>query len=174
MTVSWGLILKMSTFRVKKNKNNPYVVMNKVFLNDKSLSFKAKGLLAYLLSKPDDWVVYEAELSKASKDGRDSVRAGLKELMGAGYLHRYRERDEKGQLRQMVCDVYEVPTKIPAGTDSAGNEADDLAEEAKLIYGIFSKSGAPGDLTPEILEEIKQGLEEDRKRKEKDRWKVYA
>ena len=32
--------------RVAKNKDNPYVMMNKAGLNDSRLSFKAKGILA--------------------------------------------------------------------------------------------------------------------------------
>ncbi len=39
--------------RVKKCQNN-FVMMDKTFLEDTRLSFKAKGILAYLLSKPDN------------------------------------------------------------------------------------------------------------------------
>lgn len=42
--------------RVKKRPSN-FVMMDKTFLEDDRLSYKAKGLLAYLLSKPDDWKV---------------------------------------------------------------------------------------------------------------------
>ena len=47
----------LSTFRIKKNKENPYVMLHKHFLTDKNLSWRDKGILAYLLSKPDDWIV---------------------------------------------------------------------------------------------------------------------
>ena len=43
----------MSTFRVNKNVN--YTVMSNHHLQDKRLSLKAKGLLSYMLSLPDDW-----------------------------------------------------------------------------------------------------------------------
>lgn len=39
--------------RVEKHTKN-FVVINKKFLEDKRISFKAKGILTYLLSKPDN------------------------------------------------------------------------------------------------------------------------
>lgn len=86
----------MAVFRVKKDKENPYVMLNKEFLNDDKLSWKAKGVLAYLLSLPDDWQIYESEVVKHSKDGKDSLKSAIKELMANGYLEREQTRDEKG------------------------------------------------------------------------------
>jgi predicted transcriptional regulator len=97
--------------RVKKNKENPYVMMNKHGLTNPNLSWKAKGILAYLLSLPDDWQIYETELVKHAKDGRDSLKKGLQELIDAGYIYRERIRNEKGQLKGYDYLVYEVPNQ---------------------------------------------------------------
>lgn len=43
----------MSIMRVEKNKD--YTIMNRTALNDKRLSWKAKGTMAYMLSMPDDF-----------------------------------------------------------------------------------------------------------------------
>lgn len=43
----------MAIFKIEKNKN--YTVMSNYHLRDKSLSLKAKGLLSYMLSLPEDW-----------------------------------------------------------------------------------------------------------------------
>ena len=43
----------MAIFRIEKTKN--YTVMSNYHLKDKRLSFKAKGLLSYMLSLPDCW-----------------------------------------------------------------------------------------------------------------------
>ena len=99
-------------YRVIKDKENPYVMLNKHFLNDAELSFRAKGLLAYLLSKPNDWQVYQSQLETASRDGRKGIRSAVKELLDAGYIARQRQRDEKGQLRESVYNVYELPPGI--------------------------------------------------------------
>ena len=100
-----------SMFRIVKNKDNPYVMLNKEPLNDERLSWKAKGILAYLLSLPDDWQIYEEEVQRHSKDGLDSLNTGIKELIENGYIERLRSRDEKGRLRGYEYSVHEVSTK---------------------------------------------------------------
>lgn len=67
-----------------------YTVIANAALRDGRLSWKARGMLAYLLSKPDDWTVVQAELETAGPEGRAAVRAGLAELERAGYLTRDR------------------------------------------------------------------------------------
>lgn len=74
----------MSIFRVEKTKN--YTVMSNYHLRDKNLSFKAKGLLSYMLSRPDDWDFSLKSLCTASKDNISSIRSALKELQERRYL----------------------------------------------------------------------------------------
>ena len=62
----------MAVFRVYKESGN-FVTVHKSFIHDDNLSWKAKGILLYLLSRPDDWRIYETELNKHSSDGRDSL-----------------------------------------------------------------------------------------------------
>lgn len=97
-----------STFiRSKKDSDNPYVIINKKALNDTRLSLKAKGLMAILLSLPDDWEIYETELVKRSADGKSSLNSGIKELMKFGYLERTVKRNKKGQFKGYKYVVYE-------------------------------------------------------------------
>ena len=98
-------------FRVKKNKNNPFVQMYKQPINNENLSFKAKGILAYLLSKPDDWQVYEVDLQNHATDGKTSISNGIKELIDAGYIERSIKRNDKGHFNGYDYRVYEVPTE---------------------------------------------------------------
>ncbi|MCB2300434.1 helix-turn-helix domain-containing protein [Clostridium tagluense] len=98
----------MATIRVQKNKD--YSVISNVGLNDSSLSFKAKGILAYLLSKPDDWTCQVQDLSKNATDGRDSVYAGLKELRGNGYLIK-RPIKVNGKVSEWEEILFETPNE---------------------------------------------------------------
>ena len=102
--------MSKSIFRVQKDKENPYVMINKQFVNDATLTMKAKGLLTFLLSLPDDWKVYEDEIVKHFKDGKASVRSAIKELISTGYIERERIRNSIGQLNGYNYYVYEVPT----------------------------------------------------------------
>lgn len=73
--------------RVEKIRN--FTTIDNGYLNDEELSFKAKGILTYLLSLPDDWVVHIEQIVTKSKDGIASFRTGLSELIDKGYLKRY-------------------------------------------------------------------------------------
>ncbi|MEB9416002.1 DnaD domain protein [Bacillus cereus] len=101
----------MATFRVNKDKN--YTTINNTGLKDKRLSWKAKGILAYILTLPDDWVFYREELSRHAKDGLDSLRAGMKELKEYGYLKRFPVRDDKNKIIKWETIIYEVPQNDP-------------------------------------------------------------
>lgn len=103
----------MATYRVVKDKDNPYLMMNKYGLQDKNLSWKAKGILAYLLSLPDDWQIYETEITEHSSDGIKATRSGIKELIDAGYIQRERLRNDEGKFSGYEYRVYEVPTESP-------------------------------------------------------------
>ena len=97
----------MGIFRVKKDNN--YSVINNTGLKDKRLSWKAKGILAYILTLPDDWVFYREELSQHAKDGINSLRAGMKELKEYGYIKRFPIKDAKNKIVRWETIIYEIP-----------------------------------------------------------------
>jgi len=94
--------------RVKKDRDNPYVMINKSFVNDKTLTFKAKGILIYLLSKPDNWRVMVCDLINSSIDGETAVRNGIKELITAGYIEKKITRTNKGRFEKFEYIIYET------------------------------------------------------------------
>jgi hypothetical protein len=98
----------MSIIRTRK-RDNPFVQIDKTSLEDVSMSWKAKGLLAFLLSRPDDWQIYVTDLIKRAKDGRDAVLAGIKELEQFGYITRKRVKGERGRFDGWEYEVYEYP-----------------------------------------------------------------
>lgn len=114
--------------RIKKRKN-PFVQIDKTCLDDVSLSWKAKGLHAYLISKPDDWVVRLTQLCKASTEGRDAMRTGITELEKAGYIKKGEkpEHDEKGRLIGCAWYVYELPQPKSDYPNSAEPQSDNTA-----------------------------------------------
>ncbi len=98
--------------RVRKRPSN-FVMMDKSFLEDTRLSYKAKGILAYLLSKPDNWKVIIGNLVNYSTDGKASVYAGLKELKECGYYEKTPVRNEQGtRITRWESTVYEVPLSL--------------------------------------------------------------
>lgn len=75
---------------IKKFKLNFTQVPN-VVLKDKRLSLKAKGLYAYLFSKPDGWHFNPKIIIKEIKEGRDAFYAAMKELVDCGYVCRHQQ-----------------------------------------------------------------------------------
>ena len=104
-----------SIIRVQKNKDNPYAMIDKRIFSDSQLSWKSKGLLSYLLSRPDNWKIMIADLVKQSSDGRDSVYSGIKELISARYIAR-NELREKGKFARYEYFVFEEPHDITIST----------------------------------------------------------
>lgn len=91
-----------------EKKKNPYVMIDNRPINDRELSFGARGLLAYLLSKPDDWKVQMSDLVNGP-DGASKVRGYLKELQKHGYAKLHRQRDEKGHVLGSEWIIREMP-----------------------------------------------------------------
>ena len=88
-----------------------YTVMNITCLQDPNMSMKAKGLYAYLMSLPEDWVLHQTELKRHFKDGRDSIRTAVNELIENGYVTKVDTRNELGQIVDCTYTVYEEPRK---------------------------------------------------------------
>ena len=91
----------------------PYTQIANMVLNDPLLSFRAKGVLVYLLSKPPDWKAIEADIVKHTAEGRHAVRTAIKELLDVGYLKREQYRADDGTFHGTVYFA----------TDSPGDES---------------------------------------------------
>ena len=84
---------KTEFMRVEKTKN--YSVISNEFIRRKDLSWKAKGILTYILTLPDDWVININEIMTHATEGEKAFRSGWKELKDAGYVNRYPVRDKE-------------------------------------------------------------------------------
>jgi len=97
----------MAIVRAKRPVNHFTIISNEV-LRDSRLSFKARGLLACILSRPDNWRTTADSLAKESKEGRTAILSGLQELKDIGYMIQTKHRDEKGKWA-WESTVYDKP-----------------------------------------------------------------
>lgn len=74
-----------------RKESIPFTQVANSVLSDPNLSAKAKGLYAYLYSKPDDWDFSLHRIVLEMADGKRAIASGLRELEEAGYLTRTRE-----------------------------------------------------------------------------------
>ena len=104
-----GSKMDKSIIRTVKNAENPFVMIDRRIFENDGLSLKAKGLLGYLLSRPDNWTICMADLVKRTKDGKDSVNSALDELIESGYVVKTEQQRESGKFSTCEYVVYEQP-----------------------------------------------------------------
>lgn len=139
--------------RAQRSSEKPYFSTSRAAAQNKELTFEARGMLWYLLSKPDDWTVNIADLQQQC--GRDKVYRLLAELRTAGYLARtdQMQRDD-GTFSKVVYTVREEPLPEKPYTDepytenqdalqkreNKGQRADDLPKNGKSSGAARAKA----------------------------------
>lgn len=92
----------------------PFAQISNKALRDKRLSFRARGILAMVLSNsgeweaPRDWLVDQSD-----REGREAVQTALNELTELGYRVVRKVRDARGQIHTEVEWFH-----VPAAEDS--------------------------------------------------------
>ncbi|MFD7055579.1 hypothetical protein ACFWDX_47680 [Streptomyces mirabilis] len=94
-------------------------VANGLF-RDSRLSYKAKGIFGYISTHVTGWQVTIADLVRLGPDGREAVRAGLKELETHGYLIRERLRRPDGTLGEIVYCITDRTASLDIALIEAG------------------------------------------------------
>ena len=79
----------------RKSRKNGYTVIPNSLITDTRLSWEARGLLIYLLSRPKNWTVRKTDLERQSQANDFVVSRILKELEESRYIYREREHDEE-------------------------------------------------------------------------------
>jgi hypothetical protein len=87
---------KPGIFRGKLHFESQFTQIHNAWIRDPNLSYKAKGLLTYLLSHEVGYTITIGQIIRESGDGKQSVRSALEELIKAGYLETQRTTDERG------------------------------------------------------------------------------
>lgn len=72
------------------------ILPNRV-IRDQRLSFRARGVLAYLLSMPPGWRTSSTRVARETREGRDAIRTALEELRTLGYATLDRHQNDAGQ-----------------------------------------------------------------------------
>jgi hypothetical protein len=101
-------------------------------LSDRRLSFRAKGVFAYMLSLPQGTGVSVKALSGASSEGRDAIGTALHELSVAGF-----------------CERIET---IHAAAESADADASSDEVRAPIMESLFGEAFAPPVRMSDLVE----------------------
>lgn len=124
----------MSTIRIVKTIKNPFVAVPKNVLENRELSFKAKGIMSYLLGRPPGWEIRCHDLAKQSTDKITAVYSALKELRAVGYVRLLVIRKD-GKIFRKVYEVSDTSSKkLNLGFLSEGNLNEGFLNEGNLSY----------------------------------------
>ncbi|MEN8108718.1 MAG: hypothetical protein ABFS22_12030 [Pseudomonadota bacterium] len=102
----------MSNTIIRAPRRDRFVIIDQHAIEDNRLSWAARGLLGYLLSRPDDWKVLVNDLRKRGDLGRDGIYKLLKELRTVGYARYVRLRDRFGRIRggfYIIREIADLP-----------------------------------------------------------------
>lgn len=108
----------MEIVRAPRPANHFTMIRNDV-LRDQALSFKARGVLAYVLSLPDGESITANSLSGKAKEGRRAILSAFAELEEAGYMQIARTADKRGKWRTVTV-ITDVPHLDRATADRGG------------------------------------------------------
>lgn len=151
--------------RTPRTKNRPYFSMARASAQDDNLSWEARGVLAYLLSKPDDWQVQITDLQQHC--GRDKVRNILAELKQHRYISVQQQHDPvTGHFLRNEYTVHETPftempstvepstdspsTANPTLTDNREEQKTEVEQPRKSKRSVATKTATPDEL--ELIE----------------------
>ena len=109
----------MEKFKVDLEQEN-FTVMTNYHLRDKNLSYKAKGLLSFMFSLPDDWDYSLKGLVAISKESKDAIRSILNELKLHHYLKIEPSRNENGTF-DYDYHIFKKPFVEHENTDISPN-----------------------------------------------------
>lgn len=95
---------------LRKRRTHLFVQVPSNTIRDKSISFRSRGILAYLLDMPDGWDVKSEFLATQGTEGREAVRTAVNELAAAGY-YRLERRQLKDGTFCMGTSISETPVE---------------------------------------------------------------
>lgn len=120
----------MAIIRVVKSEKY-FTASNEPFL-DNRLSWESRGLMGYLLTKPNNWEIRQEDIESQGPAGNFKVRRMLAELRQFGYMNRVRVTLEHNKF-DWRTDVFESPSQNP-------NPSKQIV---KVASGGFPTSGSP-------------------------------
>lgn len=150
---------RITVTRTPKPKNGAqFARIDNAVLQSDALSFRARGLLAYVISRPADWQHSAESLSNASSEGMHAIRGALRELVSAGHACLVARRGPDGTVRngwfftEAPSAINQHPVTHSPDTEKPHSAPDtDLPRPVKPTPGE-PESGQPHSGKPALYE----------------------
>ena len=112
-------------------RTEKYRSISLIAVEDSRLSWAAKGLHTYLVSRPENWKLYYSDLLKRSRNSRTALKSAVRELKDAGYIVLEPIQGEGGKFNGWSWIVFEEPQTL--------EESQSVPKARKPTFG-FSES----------------------------------
>lgn len=101
----------MNTGQIVRAKSiRDFTMVKNDVLRSKSLTIEERGLLVYLLSLPEDWILYKSKLHENMPDSKGTIDRVFKQLQDKGYIVSVKVIDTKTKVfKGWNHVVYEEP-----------------------------------------------------------------
>jgi hypothetical protein len=119
--------------RIKNKTESFTIILNEVFKRP-DLSARAKGLYAYIMTLPDDWILHKEELYTHFTEGRDALDKAFGELCTTGYIVKNLERDDKGKIISNTFVIYESSIH-----NTEKPETGEMGDREKTAYSLKNR-----------------------------------
>lgn len=104
---------------IKSRSSEKFVTLENKLVQSTELTLEEKGLLAYLLSLPSDWVLYKKNLHEKLNESKGTVDRVFKSLQEKGYIISVRVHDKTGAFTGWNHVVYDSPYRdSPTSTNA--------------------------------------------------------
>jgi len=138
----------MKIVRAPRQDSGFTLVRNDV-LRDTRLSYRARGILVFILSHVDNWHTTSDTIASQGTEGRQAVQTAIAELRAAGYIEQRRTHDKETGRWGMDTIVYDAPrngsldapTKVKKATDEYTKTAAKIVAEVwePAVRGISTQ-----------------------------------
>lgn len=133
-----------------------YTIISNGALRDERLTWKARGLLAYLLSMDTGWITSIRRLADVAPDGKSAVETALAELEAFGYLERRQTRDADDKPGTFSGTEYHVGDESTVTRSSGHGEI-----EGTVTRFSGTGSAGPGESATKKTSPKKNPTQED-------------
>lgn len=100
----------MTKYTIKKEKD--FVQIPNSILTSPDISLKAKGILALMLSLPNNWKFSIEGIASKCKESKECIGSAIKELESAGYVKRTMMHGANGKITGMEYEIFEEPYAV--------------------------------------------------------------